>query len=114
MTTILTRDVLARERAYHADPRELILMAAERSGLLREIGELLFFLSKQPSEHSWCAEAVLLGELSDNLDGVCPDISDMLGPGYEGFNPPYFLDGSEAEAAEFETFLRKQDAATPA
>jgi hypothetical protein len=33
----------------HVDPREMILMAAGRSGLLQGIGELLFFLSKQPS-----------------------------------------------------------------
>lgn len=100
-----TNNDLMRGRAYHADPRELILMAAERTGLLHEVGAMMHFLSKHAPEGP-CSQDLLLNTLIENLSDVsCPTPTDLFGPGYEGFNPPYLVNGETM--ADLKTYLKQ-------
>ena len=86
-----------RGRAFHHDPRELILMAAERSGLLQAVSEMMFFLSKHAPQHQGCPQCLLLEGLIDALGEVCCPSPEDLYVGYEGFGPPYLVDGETME-----------------
>ena len=52
---------------FHFDPREIILEAAERSGLLKEVAELVWFAGRHVSP-VWCPERVLIDELTAAFD----------------------------------------------
>ena len=92
---------------FHTDPRELIVEAAERSGLLKEIAALIWFANKYGRPAGRCPQCELLDELVDVFDDhfCTPGIVGervYVGGGVGG---PDILPGAGTEdAAEFETF----------
>lgn len=90
---------------YHTDPRLLILEAAERSGLLREIAALIWFRERHGTAGR-CPQCELLEELTDALgEHICePAIvgERVYGNGLEG-GPDISPRGTDDEAA-FEAF----------
>jgi hypothetical protein len=52
----------------HTNAKTLIIQAAEKSGLLREVAELLWFENKYGCPPLGCAAAELLNRLADAFD----------------------------------------------
>lgn len=94
---------------FHVDPRELIVEAARRSGLLKEVANLIWFAEQQAAP-TWCPICILLDELTDAFDAHI-GMSDTVGGqvyvnGLEGGQDISPAPGTEAET-EFETFYAK-------
>ena len=91
---------------YHDDPRELIIEAAERSGLLKEVAYLIWF-AKQYGTAPRCPICELVDELTEAFDDhICtPGIvgEHVYGDGHGG-GPSDIAPAPGAEAAEFEIF----------
>ena len=92
---------------YHTDPRLLILEAAERSGLLKEIAALIWFANKYGRPAGRCPQCELLDELVDAFDDhVCtPGIVGervYVGGGVDG--PDIFPGAGTEDATAFEAF----------
>jgi hypothetical protein len=96
---------MKRTRDVHRNAKELI-EAAERSGILREVAELLWFANK----HGWgpggaCAACELLDRLTDAFDehvclaGLVGD--DVFNPGSEGLH----ISPRPDEAHEVDAFI---------
>lgn len=49
---------------FHTDPRLLIIEAAKRSGLLKEVATLIWF-TNQHGTAGWCPQRELVDELTD-------------------------------------------------
>ena len=93
-------------REFHDDPREMILKAAERTGLLREVAEMMFFLKEHAPENMGCAQCLLLDALVENLTDVfSPDLMDLFGREYEGLDLSAHIEN--AEAADFESYMKQ-------
>lgn len=92
---------------FHIDPRLLIVEAAERSGLLKEVANLIWFANQHGSPGGLCPICALVDELTEAFDQhICtPAIvgEDMYGGGFEGGPDISPRAGTEDEAA-FETF----------
>jgi hypothetical protein len=93
---------------YHTDPRALLIEAAERSGLLKEIAHLLWFVEKHNLETccngGTCAPCELIAQLVEAFEedvGSLPYIlaEDIWGDGLDV--SPH----NDAELAEFEAFF---------
>lgn len=89
-------------REFHYDPRKMLLDAAESSGLLREIGEMLFFLNGH-KDHVMSLERIFFHALVDALEDIrCPTPADLLNE-YTTLDYPVLRDGETP--AELEAFL---------
>ena len=91
---------------YHTDPRLLILEAAKRSGLLREVAELVWFADRHGTAE-WCPMCILIDELTDAFDAHIGMSATVGGHvyvnGLEGGQDISPAPGTEDEAA-FEAF----------
>lgn len=94
----------ARGRAFHTDPRELILEAARRSSLFKEVSAYMWFITRNPLDHVTCPMCQLLEDLTDLFDkhvstrGV--SIENLYAP--SDCMPPR---PGTAEAADFAKFM---------
>ena len=94
---------------FHTDPRELIIAVARRSGLLKEVTNLIWFATKHGTAGR-CPQCELVDELVDAFDEYIytPAIVDenVYGRGFEGGPDISPRPGTEDEAA-FESFYAK-------
>ena len=103
---------LVESSNYHTDPRLLILEAAERSGLLKKVANLIWFADRHFADHPeldtyvcpMCDLVYVLTEAFDKHTGtphsLCEGLyADVRGGGFDISPQP----GTEDEAA-FETF----------
>ena len=90
---------------FHTDPRELIIEAATRSGLLKEVATLVWFADRHGSP-GLCPVCVLVDELVEAFDEcICTPATvgeNMYGGGRHGLDISP-APGTEDEAA-FESF----------
>jgi hypothetical protein len=93
---------MTEDKDIHDSARALIIEAAEKSGLLKSVAELLWFANEHPSAPGGdCVVCELLHRLTEDLDDhvVLPNIvaDDMYG---EGVN----IDPSPGTESVLETF----------
>jgi hypothetical protein len=93
---------MTQEKNYHTSAKELVLLAAEQSGLLKHIAEGLWYANKHGTIREWCIACKMLEELTGEFDahvllahGV---IEDLWGGGLADIAPP---PGSEHEVNRF-------------
>ena len=102
----MTNDGYNPKTDYHYNARQLVLEAAERSSLLKEVATLLWFAAKHGrGTGGACAPCELLERLTDAFDDlVCtPAIvgESVFSPGLEGLN----TDPLPHEEREVDAFL---------
>ena len=90
---------------FHSSAKALLVEAAEQSGLLREIAELLWFASKHEQPPGWCPQCELFERLADAFDDhtTLPDTvgEAVFGGGIEGLDTSPGPD----EAHEVDAFI---------